>query len=179
MARRKIFDFYREYLNDFKQDEDGKYRYRGAVYAFDGDILEQRSFKLRLTILMSLTAVFTLAPECFPPTEMSRSFITIIPWAMSLAAVFVTNWAGVRLLCRFNDLKEYVYLKTVARLPICSAAASILCAVTMLAQTIYLAVNGFSGEVWLSVIRPALAAIDAVVCFVFFRVARNARFSVK
>ena len=179
MAKKRRFDFYREYLNDFKQNESGEYIYRGATFAFAGDVLDERRFKTAVILLSALAAVFTLAPECLPPTSMSRSVITIIPWAMSLAAVFLTIWASVRLLCRFNDLKEYVYRKTAARLPLFTAAAAVLSGVTLVAQVIYIIVYGCAQEVLFTVLRPVCAALDGIGCLAFTLVVRRAKFRVR
>ena len=179
MADRKKRGFYREYLNDFQRTADGGYVYRGECFRYDGDEARKKRFAAALAVLTALAAAFVAVPECLEPTEMSRSPITIIPWGLSLAAVFAVVWTAVRLLVRLNDLKAYIFEKTVRRLPLfCIIACALSCATT-LSQIIYICVFGISGDPVPVIWRAAFSALCAAACFCMFRLIRAARFTSK
>lgn len=179
MSERKKHDFYREYLNDFKRNAAGEYVYCGKVYSFEGNKAEKKSFIIKTVVLSVLCLLFSVLPECLSPTDMSRSFATIIPWGTELVAVLLSVWAAGRMIIRFNELREYIYKKTVLRLPKLLAAGSIFSAVTFVAQLIYACVNGISGEWHLTIIRILSSAVAAVACFIFYRVMISVKFAVK
>lgn len=159
---------WRAYLDDFQMDATGKYIYTGKRYGFDGSPRE-RAIYLSLTVLCWLLALSaTVVPECLPPTEISRTPLTLVPWALQLIASLVLSWAILRIFAHASELRAYVYRATVASLPVKSLILAILSCATLLCSIVCYFVKGLSPEPFTLVrmICPALSLAASV--FLFF-----------
>ena len=166
----------RYYLNDFHL-VGSEYVYRGNMYAFDGGQRERRRF-LTLITLGSFVSLLTAAgQEVFPPVEMSDSLFTTIPWLLQMIAVCTVIW-GVYKLLRGNDpMREYVYEKSVKKLPVrllISMAASF---VTFASEAIYIVIKGFGRSAVNTVMRPSLALVNGLLCLSLHLLVKKARWN--
>ena len=82
-----------------------------------------------------------------------------------LIAVFITAWAAVRLLANGSSLREYVHKATARRIPGAAMAAFICALLSIAANAVYLALNGFSENPAAAAVLLCLHAIAAAASF--------------
>ena len=169
---------WRAYLDDFQMDATGKYIYTGKHYSFVGDARERKVYFAKLIVCGAVALIATVAPECLPPTDISRTPVALLPWALQLIAVLVASWSLFRILTHATETREYVYKATVPTLPAKSMISAILAAVTTICQVVYLSVNGLTvdGYTAARLVGPPIAATAEV--FLFFT-ARAGKWEVK
>ena len=161
---------WRAYLDDFRTDADGK------RYAFDGDP-RTRTIYLAKTVLFTLLALLsTVVPECLPPTEISRTPVTLIPWALQLIAALVTVWAVVRIFAHASELRAYVYRATVASLPRKSLILAALSGVTFLAEVLFFFIRRLSPDGF-TLSRLICPAVSVAASLLLFRTVRRGRWN--
>ena len=137
---------WRAYLDDFRQDATGRYIYTGKHFALVGDERARKIYFAKLIIFGVLALLATVFPECLPPVEMSRTPLTLLPWALQLIAVLVADWSVFRILWHTTETRAYIYNATVKTLPVKTAFAAVFAAVTVICQLIYIILNGISSD---------------------------------
>ena len=171
MSDKKKHYRWRAYLDDFQMDATGKYIYTGKRYGFDGEPRKRRIYLALVVLFGLLSLLATAVPECLPPTEISRTPLTLIPWALQLIAALVVSWAILRIFAHASELRAYVYRRTVASLPVKSLVLAALSAVTLICETVCYFVKGLSPEPF-TLVRlfcPALSAAAALLLFFALR----------
>ena len=159
------------YLDDFQMDADGKYIYTGKRYGFDGEPRKRRIYLASVVLFGLLSLLATVVPECLPPTEISRTPLTLIPWGLQLIASLVVSWAICRIFAHAAELRAYVYSRTVASLPAKSVVLAFLSVVTLIFEIVCYFVKGLSpdGFTLARMICPALSAAAALLLFFVLR----------
>lgn len=167
MANQKKPYRWRAYLDDFQTDATGRYVYTGKRYAFDGDARSRVVYLTKIVFFCFLVAVSTILPECLPPTAISRTPVTLIPWALQLISTLVLSWSVARLFAHAAELRAYVWRATVRTLPGKSLAAAILSAATLICHVAYLLVRRipFDGFTAVRTVSPAVALVSALLLF--------------
>ena len=171
MSDKKNHYRWRAYLDHFRMDADGKYIYTGKRYGFDGEPRKRRIYLASVVLCGLLSLLATVVPECLPPTEISRTPLTLIPWALQLIASLIVSWAICRIFAHASELRAYVYRATVGSLPVKSIVLASLSAVTLICETICYFVKGLSPD-GLTLVRlfcPALSALGALLLFFTLR----------
>ena len=168
MANQKKPYRWRAYLDDFQMDATGKYVYTGKRYAFDGNARERALYLTKTVVFCLLVLLSTVVPECLPPTPISRTPLTLIPWGLQLISALVLFWAVARIFAHASELRAYVYSATVRTVPGKSVAVAILSTAALVCEVICYFVKGLSPEPF-TLVRlfcPALSAAAAI--FLFF-----------
>ena len=171
MADKKNPYRWRAYLDDFQMDATGQYIYTGKRYAFAGDDRQRTVYLLKIVLFGVLLAAATVLPECLPPTAVSRTPVTLVPWGLQLISVFVACWAVFRIFAHASELRAYVYRATVGSLPGKSLVSAFLSAVTFVCQIVTFLLKGAPTDAptLLRVICPALSAAAAILLFLTVR----------
>ena len=161
---------WRAYLDDFRQDATGRYIYTGKHFTFVGDERARKIYFAKLIVFGVLALLATAFPECLPPVGISRSPLTLIPWALQVIAVLVADWSVFRILWHTTETRAYIYNATVKTLPVKSAFAAFFAAATVICQVIYIILNGISSDFFTisRVIGPPVAL--AAETFLFLTV---------
>ena len=167
MANQKKPYRWRAYLDDFQTDATGRYVYTGKRYAFDGDARSRVVYLMKIVFFCFLVAVSTILPECLPPTAISRTPLTLFPWALQLISALVLSWAVARIFAHASELRAYVYSATVRTVPGKSLAAAILSSATLICHVAYLLVRRipFDGFTAVRTVSPAVALVSALLLF--------------
>ena len=153
----------RSYLADYKKDANGKSHYTGNVYAFDGDDSERKKYVIITGAFTAAIFALAFAQECLPGTQMSNTFYVLIPWLLQFLAASYLAWAYVRFAFDGPRLKEYVYEKTEKQFPLRSLLVLIFCGATVVAEIIFICINGTGDRVAPTLARPSLSLINGAV----------------
>ena len=132
------------YLNDFVRTQSGGYIYTGRVYRWGGT---RKGTLLRLWGLTAGMAVCAVAAGCIPGTGMERAVWAVVPYAVTLIAVFTCLYAVGRLSFAGSEVREYVFRGSVEALPrrcVVTAAAAIA---SILGEFVTLAILGMASSV--------------------------------
>lgn len=164
---------WRAYLDDFQMDATGKYIYTGKRYGFEGTAQKRRIYLAALVLYGLLALAATVVPECLPPTEISRTPLTLIPWGLQLIASLVVAYAICRIFAHASELRAYVYRRTVASLPAKSLVLAALSGVTLIAETVFFFVKRLSPDAFTLVRVLAPAASIAAALLLFYTVRRG------
>ena len=163
----------RSYLADFRKDAAGNYRYTGNVYAFDGEETERRSYVRKVGILAILTEVLAASQEFLPGTKMNNTFYVLIPWLLQFLAASSVVWAFARLAWGGSRLREYVWEKSDRKLPVRSLLVLVFSGATVIAEVIFICINGLGERVAPAALRPSLSLINAAVSLLLHLLVRG------
>ena len=178
MSDKKKHYRWRAYLDDFQMDATGQYIYTGKRYAFAGDDRARRIYFIRMILCGLLLAAATVLPECLPPTAISRTPITLVPWGLQLIAVFLTCWSLCRIFAHASELRAYVYRATVGSLPGKSLVAASLSAITFVCHIVYFPVKDVTPDAP-TILRTVCPAVSAVAGFLLFLTVRAGKWEEK
>lgn len=134
------------YLNDFQPNLAGEYTYTGAHYRYAGNKMSYRSARAQVIISVSAMLAGLLAPGFVRAGGMGNCFYVLIPYMAEAISVFVTLYAVFKMLTGSERLREYIYEKSVLRIPggcICCAAFA---ALGFICSMIFSAINGIGGS---------------------------------
>lgn len=136
----------RAYLNDFEENGEGNYEYRGERYVFVGEEQERKRILRTLMILCALVLVLSLAEGCLPVPGLSWTAYVLIPYAAEIAGAVSCCLAAGRLLTGEYPLRAYVYQSTVKKLPLRTGLTAAAALAVLLLETVYLILNGSGGQ---------------------------------
>ena len=132
------------YLNDFQPNLAGEYTYTGVHYRYTGESYKQ--FRRTVLVLTAALAAGVLAPGFVRAGGMGDCFYVLIPYMAEAIAAFVSIFAIVKMNMGGEKLREYIYQKTVVRLPISLMCCAVFAAVGFVCSFIFSAINGVGGS---------------------------------
>ena len=173
MAEKKKKPGRRAYLNDFLPNERGEYVYQGRLLYFAGSDDEYKT-TVRLSVAAAvLMVILTVVPEILPSVPASRFPVSAVLWLGQMVSAALTVYSVWKMFWGRNPLREYIYKKSVQRLP----GQTIVCAAFSLAlaleQTIYMLITGIEGNAFLNIIRPVAALVCAAASYQFHRMIKQ------
>lgn len=127
----------RSYLNDFQKGINGEYSYKGAVFEANAPYAEYK----KTLALWFIALAATVACGCLPAKGMTGAFYILIPYLAEVLLGAAGCFMAVRLLRAEYPLREYVYKKTAAPMPVIAIAASVSSAARLAAYTVFCIVN--------------------------------------
>lgn len=146
------------YLDDFQKGPNGQYEYQGALYTY---VSKGKSLKQALAALWLLSAaqlICTIAAGFLPPAGQSGAFYVLLPYAVTLILGIAHIWALCKLTVHRSELREYIYNASVKRMQTLEICTMISSAITLAGEGIHLALYGFSGHLFASVVFLLLIA---------------------
>lgn len=163
----------RAYLNDFHLNDKGEYVFMGRMMSFDEEHMTYRQYIVRSVLSAVIMIAATALAECLPAVGLSRFGFTAIPWALQMVMTALTAYAVWKTAFGKNPMREYVYKSSAEKLPgrvILAAAFSLL---TVIADTVYILIKGWEGEVLYTALRPVLSLVCGVTAFLFSRMLKK------
>lgn len=159
----------RAYLEDFQRTASGDYVYTGPSYTCSE---ERMSYRRSMAVRWALSgggAVMAVLGGTIPAPGMSNCPYVLLPYVGALLSAVSVVWAVARMAYWGNPLREYVYEKTAAALPVRCALTAAFAIVILLGLTVYLLVNGDDGvKTWCTILFFALQ-IGVLGCSVGLR----------
>lgn len=151
----------RKYLSDFRQDETGRYVYRGNVYVYAEDNTLERPAALRRLWLGGIVLfAAALVQGCLPADGMTNCTYVLIPYCAEVIAAGSAAWAVMQLGTAREGVREYAYAASVEVLPRRALLSSIFAAAALTGEGVYLALHG-AGE---TTLVAAVIALMLLVC---------------
>ena len=137
----------RAYLDDFRKDASGEYRYEGDVYALDESTgLTKKGFVLRIALSLAAAVAAAAGQGLVPAPGMDNSPIVLIPYALSLIALLVLLWAEAGAVFAEYPMRKYKYERHVRTLPVRAIVFASFEAAIIVCQTVHLAIYGAGGK---------------------------------
>ena len=134
------------YLNDFQPNLAGEYTYVGAHYRYVENKMSYRSARGQVIFGAAAMLVGLLAPGFVRAGGMGDCFYVLIPYMAEAIAVFVTLYAVVKMLGGGERIREYIFEKSVKRIPAGCLCCSVLAAIGFVCSMIFSAINGIGGS---------------------------------
>ena len=134
------------YLNDFQPNLAGEYTYTGLHYRYAGEAMtypKARAYTIFSALVMILGL---LAPGFVSAGGMGNCFYVLIPYMAEAISVFVTMFAVYKMLSGGEKLREYIYEKSIPRIPRGCVCCSAFAAIGFVCSMIYSAINGIGGS---------------------------------
>ncbi len=104
----------RSYLRDFEEVSDGSYVYTGKTWHAEPCL--RRRLLIKLWLLQSLMLVAAVLPGFVTTAGLLNTFYVIIPYVFWLISVFYLAYTLGNMTFGGNPLRDYVYVRSVARL---------------------------------------------------------------
>jgi hypothetical protein len=154
------------HLQDFYTDLSGKAVYAGKMIRYAGD-LPWRDAAVRTGVLVGAVTACVFAVFCLPAPSMTGlgKHYVVLPLLLEAVGVLLTVWAAVRLLYNGPDLRAYVWDASARKLPWWLEMTAVFAGVSAVCNVVFLALNGFCGRVFLSLLVIALH-LAVVACAV-------------
>ena len=154
---------------------DGDYIYTGGYYRPETDQTFFSRLRIKIIIAVLLSAVFVFAAGLLPAAGSTNCFYVILPFLAVLICCFVKTGKAGRLFLSGFRVREYVYLKTVPLLPGWTIAETASAAITLLAEAIFLLINGFEGRVLYTVVYICLIILTMIADLMMLKNIRKLR----
>ena len=132
----------KQYLNDFTPALNGDYVYTGGYYRPEMDHAVFSQFRVRFIISVIISAIFVFAAGLLPAAGSTNCFYVILPFLAMIICCYVKAGKAARLFLSGSRVRDYVYLKTVPVLPGWIIAEAVSAAATLLAEAVFLIING-------------------------------------
>ncbi len=147
----------KEYLNDFKLDKEGKYKYEGSIYKFDSK--DKATLIKKLWIYTIIIDVLIVAAGCINTGKLSQTIYYVAPYCLQLVFAALLTYCVIKFNYHKKELREYQYEKSIARVKPYGSILLGLVIVEVIALIIYLLINtSGNAPVILIVIFALLAA---------------------
>lgn len=178
MADKKERKGRRAYLNDFREDINGQFVYEGDRYTLDEEGISRKSLNTRLWLLTVVITAGTVASGCLPAACMLNCFYCILPFVGEAIAVFTLVWAMVKYANGGEELRGYIFEKSMGVLPQRSFLAALFAALGFAGVIIYTVQNGFEDTAALTVIYLAIKVIVAVCAWIMHKTVLSLKWKV-
>ncbi|MCR4606136.1 MAG: hypothetical protein K5771_00230 [Oscillospiraceae bacterium] len=132
----------KQYLNDFSPALNGDYVYTGGYYRPEMEDAVFSRCRIRFIIAVIISVMFVFAAGLLPAAGSTNCFYVILPFLAMIICCFVKTGKAVRLFLSGSRIREYTYLKTVPVLPGWIIAEAVSAAATLLAEAVFLLING-------------------------------------
>ena len=130
----------RAYLEYFHKNAAGEYVYSGAVYTYDGE--NRKRALTGLWACLGVAAALTILGGCVPVPGLTHVWYILIPYVLSVIAVFMALWSLGEIAAGGDPLREYVYEKSVKRLKRRTVETSICSALAFVGELVYCVQTG-------------------------------------
>ncbi len=157
----------RAYLNDFHLNDKGEYVFMGRMMTFDEEHMSYRDYIIRSSLFTIIMILATVLAECLPAVALSRFGFTAIPWALQMVMTALTAYSVWKIIFGKNPMREYVYKSSAEKLPVRVILAAAFSLLTAVADTVYILIKGWEGEVLYTALRPALSIVCGAAAFLF------------
>ena len=157
----------KEYLKDYKLDNEGKYRYSGKSYKFDGTEQERRKVYRDLLILAVILLVPIAASGFTDAPCAIRAFYVIIPFIGEVSSYFALVWYLSKLMFEGRSIRGYIFETANNRIPPACQILMFFAILGLAASLLYIAFNGFEGEVFKDFLYISFKACDGILAFCF------------
>ena len=135
----------RAYLEYFHKNAAGEYVYAGDHYAYSGTDAERKRALTGLWSCLGAAAALMVLGGCIPVPGLARTWYILIPYVLSVMAVFMGLWSLGELTAGKDPLREYVYERSVKRLRRRSLEVSALAALSLIGELVFaVRTGGFS-----------------------------------
>lgn len=147
----------RAYLEQFQKTASGDYVYTGPSYTYvEEGMTFRRSMAVRCALAGGAAALAVLG-GFLPAPGMGGCPYVLLPYVAALLSAVSIAWAAVRMAWWGSPLREYVYQKTAAALPLRCALSAAFALATLLGSAIYLVLNGDDGAgAWCTILFLSL-----------------------
>lgn len=163
MAKKKR----KEYLNDFKLNESGKYSYQGNFYCFAGDEAQRKKAYGAQWLFFAALAAASVASGCLSGGGITNTFYVIIPYIGEMSALFALAWNLVKLLTKGGEIREYVYQSAHPKIPVAAMLMAFFAIIGGVLSLVFSVTSGFKDGVLNAVLYVALKSVSAAVALVF------------
>ncbi len=176
MEEKKTSKNRRSYLNDFKLQDDGKYKYEGAIYKMDESKITYKKAR-RLLCIGSIVvfALLLIAGLVKADGAMDTMYITI-PYVLSMVFTILLTYKCICLYFSRYPLYEYEYKDTVAKYDIYATIALVLIIATFIGELIYIILNGVTKFIGGTIIFVICVIFSGLMDYMFLRFVKMLNF---
>ncbi len=165
-----------KYLNNFVRNSAGEYVYVGKHFRWGGN---RKKELLALWIPAALQIVLTILCGCMPKAGMEQRFYVLLPYLAMFTGVFLQTWKLIDLSFAGNEIRDYIYKRTVPVLRVLPWTVMGTCAVTVIAEIIRSTEKGFTQYLWMGLFLAMLCAVFGCAAFMEQKMKRMDLFRAK
>lgn len=157
----------KEYLNDFKLNEEGKYEYKGILHELDDKNMSFKKVKQILIMVdLLILCMFIIAGMVQAVGVMNAMYVTM-PYVFSFFAIAVLTFKVIMLHFNHYPIRDYDYKATVEKFSFYITTIIVLIICTLIGELFYIIRYGI--EMYLiGTIIFILCMVVALVVAIFF-----------
>ena len=137
----------KEYLNQFKMDDSGKYAYRGTFMAYTQGEESWKKDLILIWLCCVIPLIVLVVMGFLPHSGLDGNLIVLLPYGLGLIALFALIWKVCRLTYGGMRVRKYVHESTVKKLPGYAAAVIIIAAFALVGIIVTLIMGSFHGTI--------------------------------
>lgn len=142
----------KEYLNQFKMDDSGKYAYQGTFMTYTQGEESWKKDLILIWLCCAIPLVLLVVMGFLPQSGLDGNLIVLLPYGIGLVALFALIWKVSRLTYGGQRVRKYVYDATVKILPGYAAAVIITAAFALVGIIITLIIGSFHGTIFSAIL---------------------------
>ena len=163
----------KEYLNEYKQDENGSFSYSGKYYRLYGDAGEVRKIKIILILGVIAMAAPIVGSGCIDAAGATGAYYVVIPMIGEFITLFVIGWNVVKLLAQGEKVKGYVLDQVESKVPPACIMLMAFAIAGACFAALYITFNGFGGKPIKCFLYLILKIATACIAFLFKKYYNN------
>ena len=169
----------RSVLDDFHRTATGEYIYTGAIYIFEAGEEARQKYKKTLWLLtaplivLAVIGGFLRVPGMVHMNGVPSAPYIMVPYTAELILVVLANWGMANM--NGKTLREYVYKRTVLRLPTVYTIAVISALIGLVGEIVFIAIHGTFGFTGLAVLYCGLKLVSASLNYFAMKVVKGGR----
>ncbi len=152
----------KQYLNDFTPAVNGDYVYTGGFYRPELEPLHFSKIRSLIIITELISVISVFVAGLLPAAGSADCFYVILPFLAVIICGFVKAWKAVSFFLSGTRVREYVYMKSVFVLPGWTVAETVSAAAVLIAETVFLLINGFEWREKFTVAFICLVALTMI-----------------
>lgn len=166
----------RSYLNDFKLQDDGKYKYEGAIYKMDESKITYKKARNLVVFGSLITFVLELIAGLVKADGAMDTIYVTIPYVLSMIFVILLAYKCISLYFSRYPLYEYEYKGSVEKFTIYSTISLILLIATLIGELVYIIFNGINKYVAGTIIFIICILLAGMMDYMLLRFVKQLNF---
>ena len=130
----------REYLNDFKLQDSGEYKFEGEIYCVQTD--DWNGLRKNIWFRTGLVCLLVLVSGFLPSAGMINTFYVILPYMAEVIIAALVVWGIYRMTKGTEKIRSYIYEKTYPRFHGQLFVMTILAVMVCIGEVIHLLLEG-------------------------------------
>lgn len=151
----------REYLNDFKLQDGGEYKFEGEIFTVQTD--DWDGLRKNIWFRTALVIVLVLVSGFLPSAGMINTFYVILPYMAEVVTAALFVWGIYKMTKGTEKIRSYIYEKTYPRFHGQLFVITVLSAMVSVGEVIHLLIDGAGDRLVFTIVNILIQVLVFLV----------------